>query len=71
MSNMDGTTSKGRLLDDLRDEQAQWEALLQDIGENHMTQPDVAGGWSIKDIVAQLDRLASPNSGLIPGGAAP
>src|SRR6185312_894399 len=54
MNNMDGKTSKARLLNDLRDEQAQWEALLQDIGENHMTQPDVAGGWSIKDIVAHL-----------------
>ncbi len=54
MNNMDSTTSKARLLDDLRDEQAQWEALLQDIGENYMTQPDVAGGWSIKDIVAHL-----------------
>jgi hypothetical protein len=51
---MAGTTSKAQLLDDLRDEQAQWEALLQDIGEEHMTQPGVAGDWSIKDIVAHL-----------------
>lgn len=46
--------SKAQLLDELRGEEAQWEALLQDIGEQHMTQPDVAGGWSIKDIVAHL-----------------
>ena len=46
--------SKARLLDDLRNEQAQWEALLQEIGEEHMTQPGVAGEWSIKDIVAHL-----------------
>ncbi len=51
---MSGTTSKTQLLDDLRDEQAGWEALLQDIGEDHMTQPGVAGEWSIKDIVAHL-----------------
>ncbi|HEV8193459.1 MAG TPA: ClbS/DfsB family four-helix bundle protein [Ktedonobacterales bacterium] len=51
---MDGNTSKAQLLDDLRDEQARWEALLQDIGEEHMTQPGVAGEWSIKDIVAHL-----------------
>jgi uncharacterized damage-inducible protein DinB len=51
---MDGDMSKARLLDDLRGEEARWEALLQDIGEEHMTQPDVAGGWSIKDIVAHL-----------------
>ena len=48
------TTSKAQLLDDLKDEQAQWEALLGDIGEAHMTQPGVAGEWSIKDIVAHL-----------------
>ena len=51
---MADNTSKARILADLQDEQAQWEALLQDIGEDHMTQPDVAGGWSIKDIVAHL-----------------
>lgn len=53
----DGSTSKAQLLDDLRDEEARWEALLreiQDSGEDHMTQPGVAGEWSIKDIVAHL-----------------
>jgi hypothetical protein len=48
------TTSKAQLLTDLQDEQAQWEALLGDIGEAHMTQPGVGGEWSIKDIVAHL-----------------
>lgn len=51
---MDDTTSKARLLDDLRDEQTYWEALLQDIGKQHMTQPGVAGNWSIKDIISHL-----------------
>jgi hypothetical protein len=51
---MDGNTSKVQLLADLQAEQARWEELLHDIGEEHMTQPDVAGGWSIKDIVAHL-----------------
>ena len=51
---MDSTTSKAQLLDDLKAEQARWEALLQDIGEEHMTQPGVAAEWSIKDIVAHL-----------------
>ena len=50
----DGTKSKAQLLDDLQAEQAGWEALLRDIGEEHMTQPGVAGEWSIKDIVAHL-----------------
>lgn len=57
MDRNDSDTSKAQLLDDLRDEEARWEALLheiQDIGEDHMTQPGVAGEWSIKDIVAHL-----------------
>jgi hypothetical protein len=51
---MDSATSKAQLLSDLRAEQAQWEALLHDIGDDHMTQPGVAGQWSIKDIIAHL-----------------
>jgi hypothetical protein len=51
---MDSTTSKAQFLDDLKNEQAAFDHLLNDIGEAHMTQPDVAGGWSIKDIVAHL-----------------
>jgi hypothetical protein len=54
MSTMDSTTRKAQLLDELQGEQALWEALLHDIGEAHMTQPGVAGEWSIKDIVAHL-----------------
>src|SRR5260370_35391221 len=46
--------SKAQLLNDLKDEQAHWEALLGEIGEAHMTQPGVAGDWSIKDIMAHL-----------------
>ncbi|HEY7346790.1 MAG TPA: ClbS/DfsB family four-helix bundle protein [Ktedonobacterales bacterium] len=46
--------SKAQLLNDLKDEIARWEALLDDIGEARMTRPDVAGGWSVKDIVAHL-----------------
>ncbi len=48
------TTSKAQLLNDLKDEQARWEALLDEIGEARMTQPGVAGDWSIKDIIAHL-----------------
>lgn len=51
---MGTTISKSQFLAELRDEDAYWEALLDDIGEANMTQPDVAGGWSIKDIVAHL-----------------
>jgi hypothetical protein len=46
--------SKKQLLAELNDENASWQALLDEIGEANMTQPEVAGGWSIKDIVAHL-----------------
>ena len=48
------TISKTQLLAELNQENASWLALLDDIGEANMTQPEVAGGWSIKDIVAHL-----------------
>lgn len=51
---MGTSLSKTQLLTELRNEQTAWEALLDEIGEAHMTQPEVAGGWSIKDIVAHL-----------------
>jgi hypothetical protein len=51
---MSASTSKAQLLNDLKNEQAQWEAFLADIGEAHMTQPGVAGEWSVKDIIAHL-----------------
>jgi hypothetical protein len=51
---METTTSKTQLLAELNNENAYWLALLDDIGEANMTQPEVAGGWSIKDIVAHL-----------------
>lgn len=46
--------SKAELLAGLDEENRQWEALLAQIGEARMEQPDFAGGWSIKDIVAHL-----------------
>ena len=46
-------TSKTQLLDDLRHEQAAFEALLDEIGDERMTQL-VAPDWSLKDIVAHL-----------------
>ena len=51
---MSTNTSKSQLLAELQDEQAAWEALLGGIDEARMTEPGVAGEWSIKDIVAHL-----------------
>ena len=45
---------KSELLNGLREEYRQWEALLNQIGTAHMDQPGVVDHWSIKDIVAHL-----------------
>jgi hypothetical protein len=46
--------NKSELLNGVRKEYQQWEALLDQIGEARMHQPGVAADWSIKDIVAHL-----------------
>ena len=45
---------KFELINWLREEQQQWEALLEKIGPERMEQPGVNGNWSMKDIVAHL-----------------
>jgi len=67
---MGTSLSKTQLLTELRKEQAAWEALLDEIGQAHMTQPEVAGGWSIKDIVAHASWLAPPVGSALPGASA-
>ena len=67
---MGTSLSKTQLLTELRTEQAAWEALLAEIGQAHMTQPEVAGGWSIKDIVAHASVLAPPVGAAFPGASA-
>src|SRR5437016_9249578 len=53
-TNTTGPISKKQLLAEMQSEQAAWLALLDEMGEENMTQPEVAGGWSIKDIVAHI-----------------
>ncbi len=45
---------KGELLKVLRRERAQWDALLARIDRSRMTQPGVAGEWSVKDVIAHI-----------------
>lgn len=48
------STTKAQLLAELQGEQAAWEALLSSIGEERMTEPGVAGEWSMKDLIAHI-----------------
>src|SRR6185437_10305384 len=52
--NVEPEITKAQLLNELQQENVQFEALLAAIGPARMMQSDVAGGWSIKDIVAHL-----------------
>jgi hypothetical protein len=47
--------NKTKLLDTLREKRAQWDAVLAQVPEAVMTEPGVAGEWSVKDIVAHLN----------------
>ena len=46
--------NKSELLNWLKEEYRQWEALLDQIGLARMDQPGVNGDWSMKDVVAHL-----------------
>jgi hypothetical protein len=45
---------KDRLLATLRDARAQWEGLLDEIGEARLTEPGACGDWSVKDVLGHL-----------------
>jgi len=51
---MDNPMTKTTLLETLRSKQAEWQALLAEVPADHMTEPGVAGEWSVKDIIAHL-----------------
>ncbi len=50
----EGPMSAVRLGAMLREERAQWQALLSEIGPDRMDMVDVEGTWSVKQIVAHL-----------------
>lgn len=46
--------TKAQLLDLLRTARAEWDALLAQIPPDQMSQPGVAGPWSVKDNIAHM-----------------
>ena len=48
-------TSKQQLLAMIETERANWDALLNEIGEDRMTLPGAAGEWTFKDVAAHLN----------------
>jgi hypothetical protein len=55
---MDGATyaarTKQQLIEQVRAEQAAWEALLEEIGLDRMEIPGVTDAWTMKDTIAHL-----------------
>jgi uncharacterized protein DUF1706 len=48
------TITKGDVLDAIQREQADWDALLAEVGEDRMLEPGPVAGWSFKDLIAHL-----------------
>lgn len=46
--------TKAELLERIRTERAAWESLLSQIADAVMTQPVLADGWSVKDLIAHI-----------------
>jgi hypothetical protein len=51
---MDTPMTKEKFLSTLHSERANWEMLLSKIDASRMTQPGVAGEWSLKDVIAHI-----------------
>ena len=51
---MSNEMTKTQVLDTLRAERSQWEALLAEVGEARMTEEILASWWSIKDVIAHV-----------------
>ncbi len=51
---MDTSMTKDKFLSTLRSERANWEALIAKVDVSRMTQPGVAGEWSLKDVLAHV-----------------
>jgi hypothetical protein len=48
------TTSKSKLIHQIRQERAQWDELLAAVGTERMINPEFAGGWSFKDLMTHI-----------------
>ena len=43
-----------QLIDNIQTERAAWETLIEQIDQERLTSPGVAGSWSVKDIIAHI-----------------
>ena len=57
--------NRTQFLDNQRTERARWEALLAQVDEARMSEPGVAGEWSVKDIIAHVTWFEREMVGLL------
>ena len=46
--------SKSELLERMRAGREEWDALVAQIPDSARTEPALAGGWSVKDLIAHV-----------------
>ena len=51
---MDEPMTKAKLLELLRTKRAEWDAVIEEVPKDRMTEPGAAGYWSVKDVIAHL-----------------
>ena len=57
---MNDTVTREKVLADLRAERTRWEALLAEVGAERLTEPGVAGDWSVKDVLGHVTAYLRP-----------
>jgi hypothetical protein len=45
---------RDEIIETVQQRRAVWESLIAEVGEARMTEPGVAGEWSVKDIIAHI-----------------
>jgi hypothetical protein len=51
---MEPPMTKAKLVEAIRKGRAEWDALVDEVGTERMSQPGVAGQWSVKDVIAHI-----------------
>lgn len=51
---MNAQVTKAQILDELRSARTEWDALMTEVGEEHMLQTGATGEWSVRDVIAHL-----------------
>jgi enamine deaminase RidA (YjgF/YER057c/UK114 family) len=53
---MDEEMNKAKLIEILQTKRAEWDATIAEVPTNAITEPGVAGHWSVKDIIAHMNQ---------------